>query len=204
MCPVHHDVIDGRPDLFPIERLEAIKKNQEAKFEGGTEPSDAVATSLLRNSGLLEELVELARTQVRNSEEQDRPRFQAGQAGATRLSSDYQPRWKVRQVSGDPVANIEWRFRGRRVTMDRRQAQGSRLADTNFSNRFDITQVVCEDDLVGENELGFELRFHWHGRWRIEIHRCPLSFRTTGDKGELTDVGDEILPALEMDEGEEP
>lgn len=177
-----------------------VSREHELRFTAGKEPPEGVATALLRNSGLLEELLELTRTQVQHAEERDRPRFEAHQAAAGRLTSDYQPQWKLRQVSGDQITNLEWRFRGPRFDMGLRAALSSRLADTSLSNTFNIAQARAADELLGEDQMGFEIRFHWHGGWRTEVHRFPLSFQRTGDGRELANVGDEILPPLELDE----
>lgn len=136
------------------------------------------------------------------SEERDRPRFEVTQASVTRLETNFVPHFNVRQFSGDPMGSIEWRFRGPRFAMDWRQASGAALDRTHFTESFDLSQPLQDDPLVGGNEMGFEIRFHWRGRWRAELHRWPITRRELPTKV-LWDVGPEILPFLE-DEQTEP
>lgn len=148
-----------------------------------------------------DEWIELERAQMRHAEERDRPRFEARQAGASRLVTAYEPQWKIGQISGDPIANLQWRFRGPRFPMEWRDAIRSALDRTNFSARFDLTRELTEEDsdeLVGADELGLEIRFHWHGAWRHELHRYPIVFRP-GNAGMLCDVKEERLPPIYYD-----
>lgn len=50
MCPIHHDVIDSDEDSYTIERLFQIKAEHEKAFQGGQEPNDDVANTLIANS----------------------------------------------------------------------------------------------------------------------------------------------------------
>ncbi len=59
-------------------------------------------------------------------EDRDRPRFDVSLSGAKRLEAEYEPQFKVTQISGDPVRGIEWRIRGPRFPMEWRAAQGFR------------------------------------------------------------------------------
>lgn len=196
MCPMHHDIIDARPDLHPIDSLLEAKRTHETQHAGGTESSDRVTAALLRNSGLLRELLDLTRAQAEHALDRDRPRFDAHQAAVTRLVSEFYPQWSVTQIAGDFMPGIEWRFRGPRFSMERQQALGNRLDSTNFAGTFNVSRASASDDLVGEDQLGFEIRFSWRGQWRIELHRYPLTFRAVADGRELCDVGGEILPPL--------
>ena len=81
--------------------------------------------------------------------------------------------------------------------MEWRQAGGARLAETRLSDRFDLSQASqLDDDLVAVNEIGLEIRFHWYGKARHELHRWPITRRPLPHKI-LWDVGDEMLPPLE-------
>jgi hypothetical protein len=132
------------------------------------------------------------------SEERDRPRFEVISQGVDRLETAFAPHFGVRQVSGDPVANLEWRIRGPRFPMDWRPASGSALARTHFVSTFDLTAQPREADIVGLDEMAFEIRFHWRGQWRHELHRWPISRRQLPQKV-LWDVGAERLPPLYID-----
>jgi hypothetical protein len=132
------------------------------------------------------------------SEERDRPRFEVISQGVDRLETAFAPHFGVRQVSGDPVANLEWRIRGPRFSMDWRPASGSALARTHFVSTFDLTAEPRQDDVVGLDEMAFEIRFHWRGQCRHELHRWPISRRQLPQKT-LWDVGAERLPPLYLD-----
>lgn len=132
------------------------------------------------------------------SEERDRPRYEVTQASVRRHESGFVPQFNVKQFSGDPVANLEWRFRGPRFPMEWRQASGAALQRTHFGATFDLSQSPQHDDTVGTDEMGFEIRFHWRGRWRSELHRWPITRRELPAKV-LWDIGDELLPPLETD-----
>ena len=70
---------------------------------------------------------------------------------------------------------------------------------TNLSAQFDLTGEPAQDDDISLDELGFEIRFHWRGAWRRELHRYSLKFRP-GNAGTLCDVGEETLPPAYFDE----
>ncbi|MGD0116137.1 MAG: RNA-binding domain-containing protein [Dehalococcoidia bacterium] len=138
------------------------------------------------------------------SEERDRPQFEVRRQGLTRLETEFQPIILVKHISGEQIATLEWRFRGPRFDMEWRQANGSALARTRFTERFDLSQPPKEDDQVGLNEMGFELRFYWRGRWRSTLHRWPISRAgPSASSAASWEMGDEILPPLSFDEQEE-
>lgn len=143
----------------------------------------------------------LVEGQVYWTEERDRPRFEVTLPSVTRLEAAFVPQFAVKQVSGDHVANLEWRIRGPRFRMEWRPASGSALARTHFVATFDLTAQPQEDDLVGLDEIAFEIRFHWRGQWRHELHRWPISRRQLPQKT-LWDVHEERLPPLYPDEAE--
>jgi hypothetical protein len=131
-------------------------------------------------------------------EERDRPRFEVVTQGVDRLETAFAPHFGVKQASGDSVLNLEWRIRGPRFSMDWRAATGSTLNRTHFVSTFDLTAMPGEDDLVALDEMAFEIRFHWRGQWRHELHRWPISRRQLPQKI-LWDVGAERLPPLYPD-----
>jgi hypothetical protein len=199
-CSVHHKIADTRADLYPVQLLLKTKAEHEAAHAGGLEPSNEVVTEILRNSELLQELLDLHRTEASYAEERDRPRFEAQQRGVSRLQNDFKPQWHLRQVSGDPVANVEWRYRGPHFGGEWRHASGSALDRTAIADQFDLTAPLLGDDRVEENELGLETRVHWRGKWRHQLHRYPIAFRETQDGRVLVDIGREILPVQYFDE----
>ena len=134
------------------------------------------------------------------SEDRDRPRFEVQIAGASRLETEYAPSFSVGHISGDPVRNLEWRVRGPRFQgIDWRSAQGSALPRTSFSGKFNLSSAPVDDDIVGLDEMGFEIRFHWRGKWRHELHRWPITRRPLHTKV-LWDAGGPLLPSNDWDE----
>jgi hypothetical protein len=132
------------------------------------------------------------------SEERDRPRFEVISQGVDRLEAAFTPNFRVKQVSGDSIANLEWLIRGPRFAMDWGAATGSALDRTHFVRTFDLAAQPQEDDLVGLDDMAFEIRFHWRGQWRHELHRWPISRRQLPQKV-LWDVLAERLPPLYFD-----
>jgi hypothetical protein len=138
--------------------------------------------------------------QGKPSEDRDRPRFEVTMQGGRMLEQEFSPRFKVRQFSGDPMANLEWCIRGRRFRMEWQQAHGGALDRTNFGGTFNLADSPVSEDHLGTDEMSFEIRFHWRGSWRTEVHRWPISRRALPQKV-LWDVAQEVLP---VHEGTEP
>ncbi len=136
-----------------------------------------------------------------HAEERDRPEFEVRRQGLTRLETQFEPMMQVKHISGEQIATLEWRFRGPRFDMDWRQTNGSVLARAHFTERFDLSRPPKEDDQVGLNEMGFELRFHWRGKRRSQLRRWPIT-RTgpSASSAASWEMGDEILPPLYADE----
>lgn len=132
------------------------------------------------------------------SQERDRPRFEVALQSIGRLERAFEPRFGVKHVSGEPIANLEWRIRGPRFAMDWQDASGSALDRTHFVSTFDLAAEPGQDDLVALDEMAFEIRFHWRGQWRHELHRWPISRRQLPHKT-LWDVGRQRLPPLCID-----
>lgn len=137
------------------------------------------------------------------SEERDRPHFEVTRSGLTGLETEFVPEFNVKQFSGDPVANLDCRIRGPRFGGQWQSATGSALDRTRFKAAFDLSASPRSDDAIGLNEMGFEIRFHWRGRWRTELHRWSITRRKLPHKV-LWDVGREILPPIETNEPSAP
>jgi hypothetical protein len=133
------------------------------------------------------------------SEEKDRPAFEVIREALTRAENNFEPSWRLKQVSGDYVGNLEWRFRGPRFPMEWQHTTGYALDRTNISSKFNLSVEPKEDNIVGLDELALEIRFHWRGRWRHEVHRWPINRKELPTKT-LWDVGRERLPPLSWDE----
>jgi hypothetical protein len=132
------------------------------------------------------------------SGERDRPKFEVGLQSVSRLEPAFEPQFRVKQFSGDPIANLAWRIRGPRFAMDWRVESGSTLNRTHFTSTFDLAAGPRQDELVALDEMAFEIRFHWRGQWRHELHRWPISRRQLPQKV-LWNVGAERLPPLYLD-----
>lgn len=132
------------------------------------------------------------------SEERDRPRFEVVYAGVSKSQATAEPKFRVRQASGENLADLEWRIRGQFVS-DWRQATGSALDRTSFIPALSLPQPPHENQRVGKNEIGFEIRFHWRGQVRHEIHRwrTPQQVPSTLSDWEIEE---KILPPLYFEE----
>ena len=125
-----------------------------------------------------------------------RPTFERTNGAIGGLETSFSPSWRIRQASGDYIANVEWRFRGPRFHMDWRVASGAALEGASIAASFDLGRVPGDpDEHVGLNEIGLEIRFHWLGRCWHELHRWPITRRVLPNKV-LWDVSREIIPPL--------
>lgn len=147
--------------------------------------------------------VELLERQAKWAEEKERPRFDLAQIGGSRLAATFTPEFNMRHAGGDPIAHLEWRFRGPLFSMEWRGISTAALDRTRILNTFDLTSVPVEDDLVQPNQMGIEIRFHWHGKMRGELHRWPIS-RTLHPAKVMYDIGDEVIPPLCFDDMARP
>lgn len=129
------------------------------------------------------------------SEQRDIPRFKVTQQGVSRLETAFKPILKIEHTTGDPVATLEWRFRGPLFQGDWNVADGHSLESTNVSGVFDLTELPIDDEHVNQDEPGIEIRFHWRDQWRHEIHRWPIKRREFPTKV-LWDVGRQLIPTL--------
>jgi hypothetical protein len=149
---------------------------------------------------------EMQRSRLRadpRPEEHDVPRFEAMQRAVSRLESTFTPEWAVRQVSGDYVANLEWRFRGPRFVMAWLPASGANLDRMELSATFDLTRPTVADNFVADDQLGLEFRFFWRGHWRHELHRYSIT-RVQHPGKVLWDVGSEVIPPIYFTGGGAP
>ncbi len=146
-------------------------------------------------------IVELLKTHAQIEEDDKRPTFERTDASMRTMAQNFEPSWKIKQVTpGAYASDLEWRFCGPRFEMEWRQASGSALDRTRITERFDLTSApIRSHERVGGDEIGLEIRFHWRGKWRHELHRWHLSFRDLPN-GQHCDVLDEILPPIRFDE----
>ena len=129
-----------------------------------------------------------------------RPTFERTNGAIGGIETSFSPSWRIRQASGDYVANVEWRFRGPRFHMVWRVASGAALEGASIAASFDLGCVPGDpDEHVELNEIGLEIRFHWRGRCWHELHRWPITRRVLPNKV-LWDVGEEILPPIYWNE----
>ena len=78
--------------------------------------------------------------------------------------------------------------------------RGGDLTRAKLTGAFDLSIQPEPDPLVAHDQIAVEIRFHWRGQWRHELHRYPFTILQTSDGRMLCDTGDEILPPLEIDE----
>ena len=140
--------------------------------------------------------VRLQSADARWSEERDRPTFEVTGRAVTNKDVSFEPAFRLKQASGEYVANLEWRFRGPRFQMDWGQAGGHSLERTHISAEFDKTATPVEDELVDLDELALEIRFHWRGHWWFELHSWPITIRAMTSGKTHWDVGREKIPPL--------
>ncbi len=102
--------------------------------------------------------------------EQQRPMFEVENGGFGNTPTEFEPGWKIRHILGDYVPFLYWRVRSPRLRMNWRSARGSALHRTRFVHVFKKDEPPEQDDQIGLDEIGFEIRFPWHDRWRHELH----------------------------------
>ncbi|MGA2285486.1 MAG: RNA-binding domain-containing protein [Dehalococcoidia bacterium] len=134
-------------------------------------------------------------------EERERPRFEVVYAGVGKSQAIAEPKFRVKQASGENLADLEWRIRGRFVS-EWRQASGSALDRTSFIPALSLPQPSHEDRRVGGNEIGFEIRFDWRGQVRHEIHRWRTPQRVPSTLSDW-EIEKKILPPLYFEERRE-
>ena len=208
VCANHHKVIDGdkKGDTFSIDALLAMKQQHEKSVRSRlnrTQRDDDVNARLLAE--FRDELRDLYLLAQANDSR--RPTFERTDGALTALETNFSPSWRIRRVpETDYVRNVQWRFRGPRFAMEWRDAQGASLERTSIARSFDLSKVPGEpDELVGLNEIGLDLRFHWRSHWHRELHRWPIERREiNGGQKVLWDVGAEILPTIEWLEEPRP
>jgi hypothetical protein len=86
--------------------------------------------------------------------------------------------------------------------MEYRPASRAALDRTHISACFDLSAPPRVDPVIGTGEMGLEICFHWHGRWRSELHRWPITRRASEQLIQWR-VGDEILPPRYSDQSNE-
>lgn len=148
--------------------------------------------------------IELLEEQAKWQEEKDRPRWALLLQGGNHMAATFAPEFKLQHVSGDKVAHVEWRFRGPRFLMPEWRAIGFGLLDRMLvTHTFNLMSEPLQDELVEEDEMGVDVRFHWHGAMRHEIHRWPIQ-RTQHPTKVAFEILDEIIPSICFDEADPP
>lgn len=133
-----------------------------------------------------------------------RPRFSVQRGACSRAASAFKPEFSVTQSRGDFIPNLKWRIRGPRFgggATEWRSVRGESLARTKLLGEFDVSSATGTDSLVQRDEIGIELRFHWEGEWRHELHRFSMSSKNEGSQW---DVNDPEEPPGEWDSDTEP
>lgn len=178
------EVKHHRDELYKeLERIgEAADATAPEDAAGGQPVGDQVSTTVSQT------LINVA----------DRPRFTVVLTSSVRVANAFEPEFSIEQVSGTPMGKIEWRIRGAKFEMDWRQAAVASLPRTSVTGRFDLTRTASEESTVGLDQMGVEIRFSWLGEHHVELHRWPIGVRRDGGK-ELVEVGEEVLPPLEVD-----
>ena len=216
LCLEHHDEFDSRtrqtkgftPDEVRYYRDELYRELQSGApteaVSGAPGASVPEVLSLGQQGGVTAREVTIhigGAPSQEGSAHSARPRFEVIISSATTLETRFSPIFSVRQISGDLVANLEWRITGPRFPMDWRSASGSALDRTRFTHEFDLAQKPKDHEHVGVDEMGFEIRFYWRRRQLSELHRWPITRRPLAHKT-LWGIGSEVLPPLEL-EGDE-
>ncbi|MCP4611296.1 MAG: hypothetical protein GY845_21505 [Planctomycetes bacterium] len=179
LCQKCAKLIDNDTTRYTVEKLKLWKQETET-----------IAVRELEGS-----FDNRAQTKPTICDEQNRPAFQILPGAVSRLETEFQPSWGIKQVSGDYVTNMEWRFRGPRFPMEWRSTTGYALENTHITCTFNLAAEPVHDDLIDINEIAVEIRFQWQGRWLSEIHRWPITHNPKPTKS-LWDVGREKFPPI--------
>ena len=118
------------------------------------------------------------------------PKFDVIGTGSNSGALRFKPIWRLDQVAGDPVVDFFWRYRGPRFSMEWKPGRGAKLTQQQFSREFDLSTPLGEDNRIAHDQIGFEIRFEWHGQAHHELHKFPFN----KGAGETWDVGRELNP----------
>ncbi len=126
-------------------------------------------------------------------EESERPRFELFGGWVSNSQSEFGLYRYIRQVEGEYITAVQWRYRGPRLRpeMQWHQTSASAFRRYTLSGKFDKCLPIGDDDLLSADQIGVEVRFHWRGKWRSEVHRYQLNG---------WEVGPQVLPPLYVDE----
>lgn len=126
------------------------------------------------------------------SEERDRPRFEFLGGSFSNWPNEFELRRRIKQVAGDYIQVIEWRFRGPKLQppMDWQQVNATSFDRPGLAAIFSKSSAIGEDVLIPDDQLGIEVRFHWRGKLRTELHRYAFT---------NWELGREVLPSLYID-----
>ena len=127
------------------------------------------------------------------------PKFEVIGGSLTHTAEVFAPGRQIKQISGEPVLSIEWRWCGPRFHMGWEGAGRQQFKDHVLSHEFRMAEVGPDPGAdfpgVGKDEIGLEIRFIWRGQTMSEMHKFELIHEST-PKGELFNLGREIFQRL--------
>ena len=107
--------------------------------------------------------------------ERHRPLFgRVPGGGLRRLEREFEPSWRIEHLGGDTPPIVAWRFRGPRfggTGNEFHQTSPTALSRTHVGGTFNLASQVVPDPQVGEDEIGWEIRFDWLGKARYQLQR---------------------------------
>ncbi|MEZ4502675.1 MAG: ATP-binding protein [Dehalococcoidia bacterium] len=125
---------------------------------------------------------------------QERPRFAIVPLGHRVYPDGIEPSWRLEHIGGDMPPFLEWRFRSPRLEpREWRQVNVPQLARAHISDNLRFSDVPGDDDLVGTEELGLEVRSVWRDSYSYELFRIQL-VRQQVSGGEKWRLGDQRPP----------
>lgn len=130
-----------------------------------------------------------SRLELLTVEDVSRPEFEVAISAVRRTPSNFAPEFRLRQISGPTVAQVDWRVSAAGVAGP---------WNSTFSSSMDRTHLIGEFDLTGRQkvlvgDLWLHLRYIWNGRWRHERHRWPMR-QIAGANKRLIELESEALP----------
>lgn len=210
LCSVHHHVVDQNPQEYPPELLRRWKRAVE---DGPSEAPDAVTMRTIEHlmlSGLsdvsasVDRLTDHSRKAAEALVLKDLPLIQLVSTGGRHLLRAFEAHWEVRQVGGNSVGQIFFRFVVPRSgwpnqTWQSRPLEGSQHKATVVGGPFDFTAEprVVDDWLeLQPDQLGLEVCFEYAGSWWRRRHRASIREGTIVGKAQVGQPMD--LPTEQM------
>ena len=130
--------------------------------------------------------------------EESRPSFQVVGGSVTNNDQVFAPGRNIIQFKGDAVADIQWRWSGAGFEMPWQQASAYQLEKRPL--RWDFGRTNDPEEAQWGNEIILEIRYHWRGGWRLELHSFPLTRQHHPGKKVHMEMGREILPPQRLGE----